>query len=126
MYDIDESGEKELLVGSRSNGGDERVVGVYCFDGVDAKNMFEDQTLAERSLLQIYENGTMYIYGSGGASYGNASFYRMDGEHTVIQTEQYTFDMEDIQNSHIITTRKLCQRKHSRKNWTVWERRYQG
>ena len=94
MYDIDESGEKELLVGSRSNGGDERVVGVYCFDGVDAKNMFEDQTLAERSLLQIYENGTMYIYGSGGASYGNASFYRMDGEHTVIQTEQYTFDME--------------------------------
>ena len=56
--------------------------------------MFEDQTLAERSLLQIYENGTMYIYGSGGASYGNASFYRMDGEHTVIQTEQYTFDME--------------------------------
>ena len=94
MYDIDESGEKELLVGSRSNGGDERVVGVYCFDGVDSKNMFEDQTLAERSLLQIYENGTMYIYGSGGASYGNASFYRMDGEHTVIQTEQYTFDME--------------------------------
>ena len=67
MYDIDESGEKELLIGSRSNGGDERVVGVYCFDGVDAKNMFEDQTLAERSLLQIYENGTMYIYGSGGA-----------------------------------------------------------
>ena len=67
MYDIDESGEKELLVGIRSNGGDERVVGVYCFDGVDAKNMFEDQTLAERSLLQIYENGTMYIYGSGGA-----------------------------------------------------------
>lgn len=94
LYDIDESGEKELLIGSRSNGGDERVVGVYCFDGVDTKNMFEDQTLAERSLLQIYENGTMYIYGSGGASYGNASFYRMDGEHTVIQTEQYTFDME--------------------------------
>ena len=94
LYDIDESGEKELLIGSRSNGGDERVVGVYCFDGVDAKNMFEDQTLAERSLLQIYENGTMYIYSSGGASYGNASFYRMDGEHTVIQTEQYTFDME--------------------------------
>ena len=56
--------------------------------------MFEDQTLAERSLLQIYENGSMYIYGSGGASYGNASFYRMDGEHTVIQTEQNTFDME--------------------------------
>ncbi|MFQ7977420.1 MAG: hypothetical protein ACLRHJ_02585 [Faecalimonas umbilicata] len=57
-----------MLVWYRINK-DERVVGVYCFDGVDAKNMFEDQTLAERSLLQIYENGTMYIHGSlAGAS----------------------------------------------------------
>lgn len=126
MYDIDESGEKELLVGSRSNGGDERVVGVYCFDGVDAKNMFEDQTLAERSLLQIYENGTMYIYGSGGASYGNASFYRMDGEHTVIQTEQYTFDMEGHPEQPYYNDKETLSKEAFQKNWTVWERRYQG
>ena len=94
LYDIDENGTKELLIGSRSGGTDARVVGIYCFDGADAKNMFEDETLAERSLLQIYQNGTIYIYGSGGASYGIADFYRIDGEDAVIQTEEYTFDMD--------------------------------
>lgn len=94
LYDIDENGTKELLIGSRSKDADARVVGIYCFDGADAKNMFEDDTLAERSLLQIYQNGTIYIYGSGGASYGIADFYRIDGEDAVIQTEEYTFDMD--------------------------------
>lgn len=91
LYDIDGNGIEELLFTN-----DEKydcIMDIYTFDRTSANKLFNDDTLAERSHLTIYEDGTIYIYGSGGAAYGSATFYKIiDGGYDVMIAEKYSFD----------------------------------
>lgn len=93
FYDIDGNGTKELLLADNYTEDTYQIFDVYAFDGKESSKLFYDDTLAERSKLSIFDDGTMYIFKSGGAAYGNAIFYEIgdDGFSERI-LEEYTVD----------------------------------
>lgn len=94
LFDIDSNGVPELLLGYKSESNPPVAFDVYLFNGTSAVKLFDDDTLAERSYLTLYTDGTMYIYGPGGALHGNAEFYKiLDGKSLKLEKE-YTVDYE--------------------------------
>lgn len=94
FYDIDSDGIEELVIGL-DIGEEIKVMDIYAYDGSMARKLMYDETMAERSPTRIYEDGTIYKYGSGGALYGGAYFYRLSSQGYAAELyEEYDVDRE--------------------------------
>ena len=90
--DIDGNGMEELLIGF----GPEdyiRFVDLYGFDGERAVQLIDEPTLGDRSRLTLMEDGSLYLYGSGGAGSGVHILWRIsDSGYGVNKIYEYSFD----------------------------------
>ena len=101
FYDINHNGTYELLI--RQNNKEGYVINtpvdIYTYDGAKVIKLFVNNesehwdSLAERSRLTVYSDGTMYIYSSVGASSGVAEFYQIDkNDFSRVLKEKYNYD----------------------------------
>ena len=92
FYDIDSDGIEELVIGL-DIGEEIKVMDIYAYDGSMARKLMYDETMAERSPTNIYEDGTIYKYSTGGAFNGGAYFYRLSNQGYAAELyEKYTED----------------------------------
>lgn len=94
-YDVDNNGISELLIATE-NENTITLVDIYAFDGQSAVKLFDNDSLGDRSFLTIFTDGTMYLESSGGASYGEATYYRLDTDgFTIKSILNYTMDSDN-------------------------------
>lgn len=92
FLDVDGNGVEELLLGDGSEGMVSNVWDLYGTDGENAYKLFWDDALGNRSRLEIYTDGTIYKYNSGGIT-GSSSFYHMsENGYSIVETENYRYD----------------------------------
>lgn len=95
LIDIDSNGIDELVLGLKGGAGNIRVMDLYAYDGVMARKLLWEDTMAERSPVTIYTDGTIYMYASGGAQYGGAFFYKLScNGYAAVLTERYISDWD--------------------------------
>lgn len=85
IKDINEDGVDELIIGVDA----EHPNSIYTFYGGKIIPLIND--IGERSYINIYDDGTIYRYDSGGAAFGIATIYEInengDGLNTIKQFE---------------------------------------
>lgn len=88
-YDIDGNGTDELLIGYGSKFKD--VVDVYGTKDNKPQKLIDEYSLGERSQLYIYPDGTMLLFGSGGAALNVIETYKIkeDGVSLSVESETY-------------------------------------
>ncbi|MEE0761474.1 MAG: sigma-70 family RNA polymerase sigma factor [Acutalibacteraceae bacterium] len=88
-YDIDGNGTDELLIGYGSKFKD--VVDVYGTKDNKPQKLIDEYSLGERSQLYIYPDGTMLLFGSGGAELNVIDTYKIkeDGVSLSVESETY-------------------------------------
>ena len=88
-YDIDGNGTDELLIGYGSKFKD--VVDVYGTKDNKPQKFIDEYSLGERSQLYIYPDGTMLLFGSGGAELNVIDTYKIkeDGVSLSVESETY-------------------------------------
>lgn len=88
-YDIDGNGTDELLIGYGSKFKD--VVDVYGTKDNKPQKLIDEYSLGERSQLYIYPDGTMLLFGSGGAALNVIDTYKIkeDGVSLSVESETY-------------------------------------
>lgn len=95
-YDIDGNGTDELLIGYGSKFKD--VVDVYGTKDNKPQKLIDEYSLGERSQLYIYPDGTMLLFGSGGAALNVIETYKIkeDGVSLSVESETYegAFDLD--------------------------------
>ena len=95
-YDIDGNGTDELLIGYGSKFKD--VVDVYGTKDNKPQKLIDEYSLGERSQLYIYPDGTMLLFGSGGAELNIIDTYKIkeDGVSLSVESETYegAFDLD--------------------------------
>ena len=91
-YDIDGNGTDELLIGYGSKFKD--VVDVYGTKDNKPQKLIDEYSLGERSQLYIYPDGTMLLFGSGGAELNVIDTYKIkeDGVSLSVESETYEGD----------------------------------
>lgn len=91
-YDIDGNGTDELLIGYGSKFKD--VVDVYGTKDNKPQKLIDEYSLGERSQLYIYPDGTMLLFGSGGAALNVIETYKIkeDGVSLSVESETYEGD----------------------------------
>lgn len=91
-YDIDGNGTDELLIGYGSKFKD--VVDVYGTKDNKPQKFIDEYSLGERSQLYIYPDGTMLLFGSGGAELNVIDTYKIkeDGVSLSVESETYEGD----------------------------------
>jgi len=86
LYDIDGNGIRELLIGGLSRGVEpedpDLSATLFAISTLDRSGTVYpvSRDTTERMVMTIYEDGTIYIYGSSGAGSGEAEFYRFEEE----------------------------------------------
>lgn len=94
-YDIDQNGVPELLLSMGDSEDIGEIVDVYGLNGSEAVCIQGNDTLGDRSRLTIYDDGTLYREDSGGASYGEYTFYRLASNgYELEEIEKYTYDSD--------------------------------
>lgn len=88
-YDIDGNGTDELLICYGSKFKD--VVDVYGTKDNKPQKLIDEYSLGERSQLYIYPDGTMLLFGSGGAELNVIDTYKIkeDGVSLSVESETY-------------------------------------
>lgn len=95
FFDIDSDGIEELLIGLNDADSNIRIMDLYAYDGSIARKLMYDETMAERSPINIYEDGTIYKYASDGAMQGRAYFYKLSREgYAAMLNEQFDFNAD--------------------------------
>lgn len=82
FYDINKDGNYEMLI---NNG----IIDIFSYDGNNIIRLFKDSAncLAEsRCQISIYDDGTLYFSGSGGASSHYISFYNIRKNISTLNT----------------------------------------
>ena len=97
-YDIDNNGIKELILGIKSTDSNKLIpTAIYTHtSNYEVKKLYYQNTI-ERGNLSIYDNGTLYSIGSGGAALHYYGFYKIASDGTSLETlenirEEYTTD----------------------------------
>lgn len=92
FYDINKDGKYEMLV---NNG----IIDIFSYDGTQVFRLFKDNAncLSEsRCSISLYEDGTIYFRGSGGASNSTISFYSINKNISTLNTiNSYHLKYED-------------------------------
>ena len=99
-FDIDSNGIDELII-SESGSGTYIVIDVFTYNGANAIKLIDEKSLGDRSSLQIWNNGILYLKGSGGASEGSLTFSKINNDgfsNEIINDYFYRYD-----NSNDIT-----------------------
>ena len=91
-YDIDGNGMEELLIGVGTDGSI-RIVDLHGFDGERAVQLVDEITLGDRSRLTIMDDGSLYMFGSGGAAVGSHTLWRMSNSgYSLDEIFEYVYD----------------------------------
>ena len=95
-YDINNDNKDELLILDKSDVANSKysIIGVFAYNGEKPVKLIDSNTLGDRSNLEIFSNGVMYLRGSGGASSGILEFYTIeaDGYKAKVNTYYYQYD----------------------------------
>lgn len=89
-YDIDGNGTDELLIGYGSKFKD--VVDVYGTKDNKPQKLIDEYSLGERSQLYIYPDGTMLLFGSGGAALNVIDTYKIKEDGILLSVESETYE----------------------------------
>lgn len=89
-YDIDGNGTDELLIGYGSKFKD--VVDVYGTKDNKPQKLIDEYSLGERSQLYIYPDGTMLLFGSGGAELNVIDTYKIKEDGILLSVESETYE----------------------------------
>lgn len=106
-YDIDDNGNDELII-SQVISDSYSIIDIFTYNGAVPVKLIDESSLGDRSSLKIWDNGILYLSGSGGASSGNLEFSKiaLDGySKQIVQTYYYLYD----ENNNISFYKKLNQ-----------------
>ena len=86
-YDIDNNGIKELILGIKLTDSNKLIpAAIYTHtSNYEVKKLYYQNTI-ERGNLSIYDNGTLYSIGSGGAALHYYGFYKIASDGTSLET----------------------------------------
>ena len=95
-YDIDNNGIKELILGIKLTDSNKLIpAAIYTHtSNYEVKKLYYQNTI-ERGNLSIYDNGTLYSIGSGGAALHYYGFYKIASDGTSLET------LENIREEYI-------------------------
>lgn len=95
-YDIDNNGIKELILGIKLTDSNKLIpAAIYTHtSNFEVKKLYYQNTI-ERGNLSIYDNGTLYSIGSGGAALHYYGFYKIASDGTSLET------LENIREEYI-------------------------
>ena len=80
-FDINKDGIDELLINNS-------IIDIFSYDGNKIIRLFEDNAscLGERCSIDLYDDGTIFFRGSGGASRNYISFYNINKNTSTLNT----------------------------------------
>lgn len=87
QVDLNNDGIEELIIGGKNlTSGSEEIskFGLLTLDGNTPVFLLNDPSLGHRANLYVYEDGTLAVSGSGGASSYSTYFYRLPQNATEI------------------------------------------
>ncbi len=90
ICDINQDGVSEFFIGGGVNADSVVLYDMFTTDGEKVIPVFEVSTLGYRSNLNVYEDNSFAVYGSGGAATNNISYYTLPANGTQPQlVEEY-------------------------------------
>lgn len=111
FIDINSDGKDEMLIGQGFEDNGYSIVDIFSYTN-GLNNLFEENSacLAEtRCHVTLYDGGTIYFDGSGGASIHGYDFYTLDNNGKIIHNG--SFESEYLENGDVIITDLLEQNK---------------
>lgn len=92
--DVDHNGVVELLIKN-----DYQVFDVFTYNNNTPVKLFNDHTLAERSHMTIYQDGTIVVRGSSGAASGGYNFFEFNDAGSQLNlVAQYFYDFRPAED----------------------------
>lgn len=114
-YDINKDGKNEMIVISSSEGYEYNIAEIYIYDGSNSSPFVNEGCLGERCSAEIYNNGIIYFYGSGGAMIHGLHFYKIGNDGYSKDTFK-SFSVEYDSNRNVTITDNLMKEKTNYKN----------
>ena len=110
-YDINKDGKNELIIGD----GKDSIFEIYTYDGNKTNRFFNESCLGERCSTEIYSNGIIYFYGSGGANIHGLDFYKIANDGYSEDTIK-SYEVEYDENKNITITDEITNTKTNYKS----------
>lgn len=90
FYDINKDNNDEMIVLSKRNDDSKlTIIDIHGYDGKNPVRLIKNDSLGDRTKVEIFENGVIYLNGSNGADNGILSFNK-------IESDGYTLSSDDI------------------------------
>ncbi|MBE6783205.1 MAG: zinc ribbon domain-containing protein [Ruminococcaceae bacterium] len=96
VFDLNNDNIEECVVGMGTDENNVTVYEMFSFDRSQSVPLFEIGKFGERTNLTVYENGTLYVSGSNGASSQSYKYYTIPKNSSSVQ-EIASFTCEDYQ-----------------------------
>lgn len=109
LVDINNDGTEEMVIGASGDGGDVREYDIFTHDGSKPIPLFYVGSFGERSNFKLYDNGVIYVDGSGGASLHSYQYYQLPSQATELELldgfccENYVYYKTDVEGNHLKT-----------------------
>lgn len=94
LTDINKDGRDELIIGAAEAGGTITKYDIFTNDGTTPIPLFNVGGFGERTFFQLYDNGIIYINGSGGAHYHGYTYYKLPIDSTKVELVE-NFSLEE-------------------------------
>ena len=99
FYDINSDGKNELIVITSSQNYKYNIADIYTYDGNKPVVFIGEACLGERCSAEIYDNGIIYFYGSGGAMIHGLDFYKIASDGYSKETyKSYSVEYDSNRN----------------------------
>ena len=103
-YDINKDNYEDLIIYADLGNSNHTIIDVfgnypYSNGSHDLIKLIDEETLGERSKLEIFDNGIMYLHGSGSATTGVLEFIKMttNTDH-VAEGNKYYYEYDENNN----------------------------
>ena len=99
-YDINKDGTDELIILNKPKGENTNysIIDLFGYNGAKPVKLIDNESLGDRSKLEIFSNGVMYLNGSNSAFEGILAFYTIQENGYSINTTNYYYKYDDLGN----------------------------
>lgn len=95
LTDLNKDGISEMIIGAGENENSIGKYDIFTLSGNDTVHLFDDKSFGYRTNFTLYDNGIIYIIGSGGAEYHSYEYYELPANSTKEKyLEGYSVDFD--------------------------------
>lgn len=120
FYDVNNDNVAELLLRNEAEHFRSSPFAVYTLDNGTQKRLFVEDTLAERSYIQFFNNGNIVVQGSGGAFSGGITINRIV-DFKEVEDKAYFYQLDKYKEEYFTKDRseviKFADFENMTKEW---------